>query len=258
MCVILKGGCGIIGYRFQRNTEKGMITAMQNSGRCICKHRRTSLFPLLLLTLLSLAVTLSSCKSEELPKGADDSAATETSGEDPKTSDSTLSYYIALVGRLEAELLQLKEKIFLLQYGESVPVDRPMEPEDTTTSLPSEKSDYTYEIVNGSAVITAYCGSGGDVVIPASLGGYPVKVIGDSAFAKSAVTSVVLPDTLTKIDWFAFRDCLSLTAVVGGDGVTEIGYGAFDGCPAALVVICPKGSYLAAYAASFGIAVRNR
>ena len=206
-----------------------------------------------------LLCSLFSCSVKETNLGKEEETSNEsTTISNSSAEENTLLYYTALVSRLETEILQLKEEIFLLQHQGNLPVDRPTDAESSSPTAPTEATDYTYEIINGGAVITSYCGKGGDVVLPLSLGGYPVVQIGDSAFAKTAVTSIVLPDTVTTIDWFAFRDCLSLTTIVGGDGVTEIGYGAFDGCPAALVVICPKGSYLAAYAASFGIAVRNR
>lgn len=229
---------------------------MQNSGRLL-RHKHRDIRALLsaFLSLLFI-LTLFSCGTPQNDDSAESESTTTT--ESASVDDSTLLYYTTLVSRLEEEILQLKEEIFLLQHQESIPVDQPSDTENTLTSTPTEESDYVYEIIDGGAVIVTYCGSGGDVVLPSSLGGCPVVKIGDSAFAKTSVTSVVLPDTVTSIDWFAFRDCLSLTAIVGGKGLSSIGYGAFDGCPASLVVICPKGSYLEAYAASFGIAVRNQ
>ena len=43
-------------------------------------------------------------------------------------------------------------------------------------------------------------------------------------------TNLVLPNYITKINQYAFRDCSSLTSVVIPNSVTEIGYGAFSGC----------------------------
>ncbi|MBQ9543661.1 MAG: hypothetical protein IJV00_00885 [Clostridia bacterium] len=42
------------------------------------------------------------------------------------------------------------------------------------------ESDFTDTVENGEATITKYNGSGGDVVIPSTLGGYPVTSIGNA------------------------------------------------------------------------------
>ena len=44
------------------------------------------------------------------------------------------------------------------------------------------------------------------------------------------VTDLVIPDGVTSIGAYAFRNCDSLTSVTIGDGVTSIGDGAFYGC----------------------------
>ena len=51
--------------------------------------------------------------------------------------------------------------------------------------------------------------------------------------ACSALTTVTLPDSLTAIGGWAFRDCshCSLTAVTLPDSLTSIGDYAFRGCP---------------------------
>jgi hypothetical protein len=85
--------------------------------------------------------------------------------------------------------------------------------------------------------------------------GYPVTRIADEAFKGTAVTSVIVPDTVTELGWFAFADCTSLTSVTLPASVASIGYGAFDGCPN-LTVYCPKDSYAAQFAISFGLRVR--
>ena len=42
--------------------------------------------------------------------------------------------------------------------------------------------DFTYEVVNDEAVITSYNGSATNVTVPATIDGYSVYGIGDSAF----------------------------------------------------------------------------
>ena len=52
-----------------------------------------------------------------------------------------------------------------------------------------------------------------------------------SAFKdRSDLTSVVIPDGVTRIGVSAFDNCTSLTSVTIPDSVTYIGKGAFEGC----------------------------
>jgi hypothetical protein len=63
-------------------------------------------------------------------------------------------------------------------------------------------------------VITGYRGQGGDVVIPASIGGKAVVGIGDSAFYYSrSLTSVTIPDSVTSIGGGVFVGCSSLASI---------------------------------------------
>ena len=74
-----------------------------------------------------------------------------------------------------------------------------------------------------------------DVVIPSTIDGYTVTKIASNAFAgsillKSTLTSVVIPDTVTKIGMAAFSNCDKLVRIVIGDGVTHVKASAFRGC----------------------------
>src|SRR5438067_1698163 len=46
------------------------------------------------------------------------------------------------------------------------------------TALGDQEGDFVYQTDGGAAVVTAYVGPGGDVVIPAQLGGLSVTTIG--------------------------------------------------------------------------------
>ena len=166
--------------------------------------------------------------------------------------------YQARLEQLEAELEALRS----LQAGTSgkEPADTEREtetaadlPTGTVPDAPPEDTiSFSYSIENDSVTIHEYLGGATAVVLPSTVNGYPVTAIADNAFKNSSVTSVVIPSTVTSIGWFAFYGCVSLSSVTLPDSVAVIHYAAFDGCPS-LTVLCPKNSYAASYAQSFGL-----
>ncbi|AKB31416.1 Chitin binding protein [Methanosarcina siciliae HI350] len=100
--------------------------------------------------------------------------------------------------------------------------------------------NFTYTSDGTSVTITGYTGSGGDVVIPGTIGGLPVTTIASSAFkSNTALTSVIIPDSVTTIGGSAFYGCTSLTSVTIGNNVTTIDTYAFYGCTALTSVVIP-------------------
>ena len=82
-----------------------------------------------------------------------------------------------------------------------------------------------------SYAVADYTGTSTEVVIPSVHEGLPVMSIGQYAFRGcSGLTSVTIPDTVTRIGDFAFEDCSSLTSVTIPNSVTSIGWSAFSGC----------------------------
>ena len=74
-------------------------------------------------------------------------------------------------------------------------------------------------------------------------GAYTIKdntrLIAEYAFSDcSALTSITIPNSVTRIQYSAFEDCSSLTSVKIGSGVTSIGNYAFDGCDKLYDVYC--------------------
>lgn len=62
------------------------------------------------------------------------------------------------------------------------------------------EGDYEYSVENGKATITKYTGSGGSVIIPEQLGGYPVTIIENGVFYAKAIQSLVIPESITSIE----------------------------------------------------------
>ena len=93
---------------------------------------------------------------------------------------------------------------------------------------PDEKY-YTYTVINGEAMITEVDPElSGDIIIPSTLGGYPVTRIGECAFAACKdITGVIIPDSVTTILPEAFSGCTALTSITIPDTMIRIGGGVF-------------------------------
>ncbi len=94
------------------------------------------------------------------------------------------------------------------------------------------EGDFTYSVSDGNATIIGCSTSvSGDLVIPSTLGGYPVTIIDLYVFCDlTSLTSVTIPDSVIKIEESAFENCSSLTSVTIRDCVTSIGANAFKDC----------------------------
>lgn len=81
-------------------------------------------------------------------------------------------------------------------------------------------------------VLINYFGEKEDLVIPASLGGQAVTTIGESCFYGSAtLKSLVIPDSVVRVESWAFSCCEQLERVEFPDSVGFIGPDAFFGTP---------------------------
>ncbi len=112
----------------------------------------------------------------------------------------------------------------------------------TNTVVADQEGDYTYTLEGSPTVanITGYIGVGGAVTIPATLNGYKVVAIGNSAFISiTSLTSVTIPDSVMYIGELAFASCPSLASVTIPDSVTGIGFAAFASCPSLTSVTIP-------------------
>ena len=135
----------------------------------------------------------------------------------------------------------------------------PISHDDTETvshskNTPNPETDFDFSSSTGT--ITKYKGSAGTVIIPDTIGGIPVKVIGDDAFnyarINKKVLSITLPSTLKsignsafynqdisyidfpngldRIEGQAFLNCTQLKEVILPDSVSTLGESAFKQC----------------------------
>ena len=101
----------------------------------------------------------------------------------------------------------------------------------SSASIAQTEGGFSYSIRNQEATITAYTGSSADLLLPDTLGGYPVTAIGVCAFRNcSFLTRVEIPDGIVRIGSNAFQNCSSLTQLLIPDSVTRIDTHAFYGC----------------------------
>lgn len=103
------------------------------------------------------------------------------------------------------------------------------------------QSDFAYRISDGGAVVTSYTGDAADVVVPAEMGGYPVRAIGKNVFGSNyTIRSIELPDTLRSIGDSAFYNAFRLQSIRLPEGFLTIGEGAFGSCFALESVYLPS------------------
>ncbi|MBQ3288301.1 MAG: leucine-rich repeat protein [Kiritimatiellae bacterium] len=109
--------------------------------------------------------------------------------------------------------------------------------------------EWTYQVKDGKAEIyndwyvpAIPVETSGAIAIPATLGGCPVISIGFSAFYDcSSLTSVTIPDGVTRIGDYAFCGCSELADVTISESVTDIGECAFNVCSELARVSIPDG-----------------
>ena len=108
-------------------------------------------------------------------------------------------------------------------------------------ALADTEGNYTYDVWYDEVTITKYTGSDTNLVIPSTLGGYPVTAIGDEAFAYCEfITSLVIPEGVTSIGWNAFERCEGLIELSLPDSLSKIGIEAFAYCTSLESVSLPE------------------
>ena len=175
--------------------------------------------------------------------------------------ESKLSESIALLEE-KLEIVVLQQNKDNAHYGEEIKELKEefskLKSEKDTSSIPSIEEievvdGFLYEVFDGEAVITGYAGKDTYIVIPSYIDGYKVVKIGESAFANSKITAVIISEGIIEIDWFSFYSCPMLTSATIPTTVKSIGYGAFDGVSPKFTVNCSAGTYAYDFVKSYGI-----
>jgi hypothetical protein len=182
----------------------------------------------------------------------------DNEGDDVNPYVEELAYYRAKTEQLETELSQLKQEQYTAQkeYEERISeLELLLRAEEESTEPPASVT-YTYTVSENTVTITGYSGNETRLVIPDNIDGLPVSTIGRESFKNSVLVEVVIPDSVKKIDWFAFYGSRALTSVTIPSSVSKIEYGVFDGCEA-LTIHCERNSYADKYARSYGMRVSN-
>jgi len=90
----------------------------------------------------------------------------------------------------------------------------------------------------GGITIVRYKGEEKNVVIPERIGGLPVTIIGNKAFYRMALSSVVIPETVIAIEPLAFAENNLQSVVMAG--CVSIAYEAFAGNQLSSVVFSER------------------
>ncbi len=201
---------------------------------------------------LALCLFLTGCASAT-GENPDGTTATPTPSDSP--DDDRLAYYEQMVTDLQKEILDLKAALYVsrTEYEELKATVGEVKPPESV-----ERTDFRYTLKDGAVTVVEYLGTATTVEIPATFDGYPVRAIGDRAFAGQVkLTSVTIPEGIETIGWFAFSGCVMLESVTLPESITSIDYGAFEHCKSTLTVTCKDGSYACLWAESYGIRIQK-
>lgn len=161
----------------------------------------------------SSADSLAEDSSEEDSSFADESSETDSSEEDSSLVDESS----AEDSSSETDSSQADDSS--MADDSSTADSKPDDP------VINEEDFITEELADGTVKITGYSG-GKDVVIPETLGGKSVTVIGVDAFSDRSLDTLVIPDSVTTIEDYAFW-ASGLKKITFGNGLRSIGEGAF-------------------------------
>jgi len=118
------------------------------------------------------------------------------------------------------------------------------------------QAQYTFTTNSGVITITGYAGSDRILVIPGTTNGYPVTILGPTAFfGRTSLTNLTIPNTVTNLGSYTFDGCSRLQTVTLGTNLSSFGEGAFYGCASLTSLALPNrvaslGNYAFAFCGS--------
>ena len=90
--------------------------------------------------------------------------------------------------------------------------------------------DWEYMVSFDNALIRKHLGSASSLAIPDAIDGYSVVSFGNCFTGSTSLISITIPNSVTRIDSWAFHNCTSLTSIIIPDSVTTIGDLTFYNC----------------------------
>ncbi|MDY5212704.1 leucine-rich repeat protein [Intestinibacter sp.] len=111
---------------------------------------------------------------------------------------------------------------------------------DSTDSESLTFGNFTYTVDSSEVTITGYTGENTEITIPSEIYGMKVTTIGEEAFEGSSLESIIIPESVTRIEDSAFADCTSLKSITIPEGITTISFGTFNGCSSLESITIPQ------------------
>jgi fibronectin type 3 domain-containing protein len=103
-------------------------------------------------------------------------------------------------------------------------------------AVSADTGGFTYNIREAGISITSYEGTDNNLIIPRQIDGYTVVGISQGAFSYIALTSIVIPDSITYIESNAFINCFNLTSIRFMGAAPNSGDQVFVNCPSELII----------------------
>jgi hypothetical protein len=107
---------------------------------------------------------------------------------------------------------------------------------DLTGYTNASAADFEYHITGSGAVLDNYVGKGVNIILPSSVGGKRVTVVGDAFRESKTVEGIVIPDSVKTLDAWAFTGASNLKSVYIGKNVKSIEYRAFIKTPSLVTI----------------------
>lgn len=211
------------------------------------KKLRIGIIGVLVVVALLLSLNLITSAIGEKEREAEDSL---------KSAQSEALLYKQQLSELEKKFDELKSEQYVnyqTYEGKITELELKLADKESTQTQEVPKSDakYTYTVSEKGITITGYRGNDKKLYIPGSIDGIAVIAIGKEAFKNASFEEVFLPDSVEKIDWFAFSNCSEMIDISIPNSVLKIEYGVFDGVNN-FAISCSKNSYAYKYAKSYG------